>query len=326
MEFRTMTKFKLIVVFLLPLISKAQEATDYADRNNWACVQSEMRSDIAEFITDTPSDSIDVFYVYPTLFLDTKDKRWNMDVQDSAFREKVLTQAVKFQASAWANVGKLYVPFYQQAHIRSYYKLENGGKEALLLAYSDIKAAFQYYLDHYNQGKGIILAGHSQGGTHISLLLEDFFDGKPLKQQLVAAYIPGIGIEKEKYDSLKLMTSPDEIGGFVTWNTFKRRVDQAKYRWYRGKEVINPVTWDTTLLATREQHQGFLFSNGKLYTHSFKTHLGNGIIWINTPRFPYRFLAFTMDSYHVGDVNLFWEDIRINAAVRARKYLSQFQY
>lgn len=317
-----MKKFKLIVLLLLPLISMAQVTTDYTDRKNWACIQSEMRSDIAEFITNTPSDSIDVFYVYPTLFLDTKDKRWNMDVQDSTFREKVLTQAVKFQASAWANVGKLYVPFYQQAHIRSYYKLENGGKEALLLAYSDIKAAFQYYLDHYNQGKGIILAGHSQGGTHISLLLEDFFDDKPLKQQLVAAYMPGIGVDKEKYDSIKLMTSPTEIGGFVTWNTFKRKVDQSKYHWYKGKEVINPVTWDTTLLASREQHQGFLFSNGKLYKHSFKTHLGNGIIWINTPRFPYRLLAFTMDNYHVGDVNLFWEDIRINAAVRAGRYLS----
>jgi hypothetical protein len=311
----------IIFAVLFSWVAFGQETTNYADHNNWAAMPNCMREDICTFITDKPSDSIDVFYVYPTLFLDTKDKRWNMDVQDSAFREKVLTQAVKFQASAWANVGKLYVPFYRQAHIRSYYKLENGGKEALLLAYSDVKAAFQYYLDHYNQGKGIILAGHSQGGTHISLLLEDFFDEKPLAKQLVLAYIPGIGVEEQQYDSLPLMTAADQIGGFVTWNTFKRRIDQAKYKWYKGKAVINPVTWDKTQLAERSEHKGFLFSNGKLYEQSFKTHLGNGIIWINTPRFPYRFLAFTMDSYHVGDVNLFWEDIRQNAWLRARKYL-----
>jgi hypothetical protein len=84
---------------------------------------------------------------------------------------------------------------------------------------------------------------------------------------------------------------------------------------------VNPVTWDTTLVASRAQHKGFLFSNGKLYEQSFSTHLGDGVIWISTPHFPYRYLAFTMKNYHMGDVNLFWEDIRRNARQRSKVYM-----
>lgn len=120
------------------------------------------------------------------------------------------------------------------------------------------------------------------------------------------------------------MTSKEEIGGYVTWNTFKKKYDLELYnKWYKGKSVINPVTWDTSGFASRSQHRGFLFSNGKMYKQSFDTHLGDGVVWITAPRFPYRYMSFSMKNYHVGDVNLFWEDIRINSRLRAAEYLKQ---
>jgi hypothetical protein len=216
----------------------------------------------------------------------------------------------------------LYVPYYRQAHLRSYSNLENGGKTALLFAYSDVKAAFEYYLKHYNKGHGIILAGHSQGSTHVARLLKDFFDEKPLQNKLVAAYIPGIGFDKNQFTTIPFMEQPDQIGGFVTWNTFKKKFDKGNYKWYKGKIVINPVTWDTTSIAQRKLHKGFLYSNGKMYKNSFETHIDNGVIWITTPHFPYRYLTFLMRNYHTGDVNLFWEDIRENALLRVKNYRS----
>jgi hypothetical protein len=33
-------------------------------------------------------------------------------------------------------------------------------------------------------------------------------------------------------------------------------------------------------------------------------------------------LAFTMQNYHSGDVNLFWEDIRENALLRVQRFRS----
>lgn len=302
--------------------SKAQvAATDYSNSENWAVLPGKYPDQLLNYSIPPSVDSIDVFYIYPTLLTDEKDARWNVELNDQEHRAEVLNSAVKFQASAWASAGSVYVPYYRQAHIRSYSSLDGEGREALLLAYSDIRAAFQEYLTKYNRGRGIILAGHSQGGTHVSLLLKEFFDGKPLQKQLVAAYLPGIGVGSNEFGTVKLMTSPSETGGFVTWNTFKKHFDQEQYKWYKGRAVINPVSWDTTALSTRDEHKGFLFSNGKLYSQSFTTHLDDGVVWISLPHFPYRYLSFNMKNYHVGDVNLFWEDIRQNAVLRAESYL-----
>lgn len=295
---------------------------DYSSVDNWAVLPGKYPDNLKEYSVQNPQDSIDVFYVYPTLIVSEKDKRWNVSIDDSVQIRKVLNIAVRFQASAWGSSGSLYVPYYRQAHIRSYHNLENTGRTALLLAYSDVKAAFEYYLKHYNNGRGIILASHSQGSSHISCLLSDFFDGKPLQSQLVAAYIPGIGLDKNQFKTIPLMENPNQTGGFVTWNTFKKKFDKKNYKWYKGKVVINPVTWDTTAIAPRELHKGFLYSNGKMYTNSFDTHTDNGVIWISTPRFPYRYLTVAMRNYHSGDVNLFWEDIRENSLLRVKTFRS----
>lgn len=302
-------------------IASFKTTIDYSMATNWAVLPENYPNDLKKYTTQKPLDSIDIFYVYPTLITSKNDTRWNVSIEDSLQRKKVLNTAVHFQASAWANTGSIYVPYYRQAHIRSYHNYENGGEKALLNAYSDVKAAFEYYLKYYNKGRGIILVGHSQGSTHLSTIVHDFFDGKPLQKQLVAAYIPGIGFNKNEFKTVKFMDKPNQIGGFVTWNTFKKKFDKKNYNWYKGKAVINPITWDTTRIATKNLHKGFLFSNNKMYKNSFTTHLDNGVIWISTPHFPYRYLTFAMRNYHAGDINLFWEDIRENSLLRAKTYL-----
>jgi hypothetical protein len=321
---KSKAKILIIILFLIYANKLAfTQKVDYSDSKNWAVLPSFKNELIKEFIQDSSLISkADVFYVYPTLFLDKKDTLWNIDLNESEQRNKVLKQAVKFQASAWAESGRLFVPFYRQAHIRAYSQLEKGGRDALILAYNDVKNAFEHYLSHYNKGRPIILAGHSQGSTHLALLLKEFFDGTELQNQLVAAYIPGIGIESSMFSNLQLMKKPNENFGFVTWNTFKRKLNSEKYeRWYKGKLVINPVTWDLSQTAEKNKHQGFLFWNNKMYRQSFTTNLIDGVIWISTPNFPYKYLSIRMDDYHVGDVNLFWEDIRQNSKIRLRNWL-----
>lgn len=264
----------------------------------------------------------DVFYVYPTLISGKNDIRWNVPTTDEEQNNLVLNKAVHFQASAWATAGKVYVPLYRQAHLRSYSYLENGGKEALLLAYSDVKAAIQVYLEKYNNGRPIIIASHSQGTTHTRLLLKDFFDDKPLKDKLIAAYLVGIGIPKDEFKTIKVMTKPDETGGFVSWNTYKKNTLPKKYeKWYRGKVASNPITWDISKSTLRDAHKGFLYSNNKIYHKALKLEVIDGLIWTTLPRFPYRFFAMFKKNYHVGDVNLFWKDIQENAELRVEAWL-----
>ena len=320
---KIMVKLVIFIFAILQFTLSVSQTLNYSTISNWAVHPTKLPEVLLPYLQDTTNQSkADVFYVYPTLFLDKKDERWNIPIDDSAFRKKILDNAIRFQASAWVECGRMFVPYYRQAHIRSYRNLENGGREALLFAYSDIKAAFQYYLDHFNNGKPIILAGHSQGSTHLTLLLKDFFDGKDLKNQLVAAYLPGIGLKKNEFGTIPLMTSPNQIGGFVSWNTFKRNINKEKFEmWYKGKAVVNPVTWNSDKVADRKKHKGFLFSNNKIYSQSFSTHVIDGAIWISTPHFPYRSMAWTMDDYHIGDINLFWEDVKLNSKQRLNEYL-----
>jgi len=296
---------------------------NYTSENNWAVLPSKYTAKLAKTTGSSTNElEADVFYVYPTLITDKKDIRWNVAINDIEQQDKVLNKAVHFQASAWSTSGKIYVPYYRQAHIRSYRMLENGGKEALMVAYSDVKAAFEVYLEKYNQGRPIIIASHSQGTTHTSLLLKEFFDGKPLQKQLIAAYLIGIGIPKNEFKTIKVMTRPNETGGFISWNTYKKNKLPKKYeRWYKGKVVSNPVTWDAAMSSSRDDHKGFLFSNDKIYDKALKLEVIDGMLWTTLPRFPLRVFIMFKKNYHIGDVNLFWKDIQENSELRTKNWL-----
>jgi Protein of unknown function (DUF3089) len=297
-------------------------APNYEQEQNWAVLPWTYSEEL-QTIASQEQDTLmaDVFYVYPTLFLDAKDKRWNIPVDDAVQNEKVLNTAVQFQASAWAIAGKLYVPFYRQAHIRSYTMYNQGGKQAFEIAYADVKTAFEFYLKHYNKGWPIIIASHSQGTTHTRRLLKEFFDGTDLQKQLIAAYIPGMGIHPNEFKTIKPMTTPDEIAGFVSWNTYKKNTYPKKDKdWFKGSVTSNPVTWDTQKATIRDQHKGFLFSNGKLYDKALTITITDGLVWTTLPRFPLRLFAIFKKNYHVGDINLFWQDIRENAELRTRNW------
>ena len=60
-----------------------------------------------------------------------------------------------------------------------------------------------------------------------------------------------------------------------------------------------------------------------MYKNAFTTYLIDGVIWITKPKFPYKSLSFAMKDYHVGDVNLFWEDIRLNTKHRLVHWFSK---
>ena len=298
------------------------DVPDYKLEENWAVLPNKYTADFAEFASKE-SDTLkaDVFYVYPTLNTEKDDFRWNVSIDDKKQQEKVLNKAVLYQASAFATSGKIYVPYYRQAHLRSYSNLTNGGEEALLLAYSDVKKAFEVYLKKYNKGRPIIIASHSQGSTHTKFLLRDFFDEKPLQNKLIAAYIVGTIVKPDKFKTITVMTEPNETGGFVGWNTFKKGYYSKKGKdYFKGSVTTNPITWNLDKTTTLEQHKGFLYSNNKIYDKALKIEVTDGLIWSTTPKFPGRLFMSFIKNYHVGDINLFWKDIQQNAELRTNTY------
>lgn len=297
-------------------------APDYANQKYWAVLPGQYPAGLKEISATNGEKDTDVFFVYPTLLTDKKDSLWNADVDRADLRKNVIEQSVKFQASAFAKAGKLYVPFYRQSHYKIYVPPYNQQeKDSRMIAYQDVKAAFQYYLEHYNQGRPIIIASHSQGSIMCGMLLQEFFDGTPLQEQLVAAYIPGVKIQDEKFKSLKKMETPLATGGYVSWNTYKRKNFPASYeKWYKGATTTNPVTWDGVLETSFDQHLGVLNADGKIYPNALRIQVIDGLIWSSVPKIPKRFLLSFVKNYHFADINLFWKNIEKNAVDRVNAW------
>ena len=300
---------------------------NYSDKDSWAVLPENIPDEISIFNIDENKKEADVFYIYPTL-IDSKNQReWNSDIWNEDIRNDVINRPVKYQASAWLDAGNLYVPYYRQAHIRVFNdKFRVDGDKALNLAYNDIKEAFTYYLENFNNDKPFIIASHSQGTVHAKRLIAEFIDGKELQKKLIAAYLVGIKVFEDEFKNIKPMNSPDETGGFVTWNTFKfnkyPRKDNYE-NWFKGGVTTNPITWDDSKETKKDLHKGLLYRDLKIFSQNIDIKLIDGIVWSSIPNVPGKILLQTVRSYHFADINLFWVDIRENAKLRVDQWFKK---
>jgi hypothetical protein len=298
---------------------------DYSNSNSWAILPDKLPNEISIFKNDINEKKADVFFIYPTLIDAKNQKEWNSDIWNKEIRKDVIERPVKYQASAWLDSGNLYVPFYRQAHIRVFNeKFQEDGKKALDLAYSDIREAFIYYLENYNNNKPFIIASHSQGTVHAKKLISEFIDGKELQDKLIAAYLVGIKVTEDDFLNVKPMISPDEVGGFVSWNSYKFNKFPRNYEnWYKGGVTTNPITWDNSKKTNKESHKGMLYRDLKIFSNNINIKLIDGIVWSSVPDVPGNFFLKMIRSYHFADINLFWVDIKENAKLRVDQWFKK---
>jgi len=300
---------------------------NYSDKDSWAVLPENIPDEISIFNIDENKKEADVFYIYPTL-IDSKNQReWNSDIWNEDIRNDVINRPVKYQASAWLDAWNLYVPYYRQAHIRVFNdKFRVDGDKALNLAYNDIKEAFTYYLENFNNDKPFIIASHSQGTVHAKRLIAEFIDGKELQKKLIAAYLVGIKVFEDEFKNIKPMNSANETGGFVTWNTFKfnkyPRKDNYE-NWFKGGVTTNPITWDDSKETKKDLHKGLLYRDLKIFSQNIDIKLIDGIVWSTVPNVPGKIFLQTVRSYHFADINLFWVDIRENAKFRVDQWFKK---
>lgn len=305
----------------------ANNAPDYSKLDSWAAHPE--KSDPAD---ETPEGNkleiginkpVDVFFLHPSSLLGTKknQKVWNADIADESVNKTTDEGAILFQASAFNQAGNVFAPRYRQAHYYCYFSKDTADARcAFDLAYEDVKAAFKYFLDHYNQGRPIIIASHSQGTTHAQRLLKEFFDGTPLQSKLVACYLLGMPVKMDEYDHIPPCTSPDQTACINSWRTFRRGFELPSAS--SGVLVTNPISWTLTPdYISKEQNPGsIVFKFNKVYPNSVDAQIHNGILWATRPKFPGSFLV-TRKNYHPADVNFYYFSIRENAVLRATKYL-----
>ncbi len=274
-----------------------------------------------------PDSSVDVFFVYPTTYTDKqKALGWNAAIDNAALNAKTDYSTILYQASAFNEAGRVYAPRYRQANLYCYFpKTQSDTIQALAafeLAYEDVKAAFLYYMQNNNKGRPIIIASHSQGTTHTKRLLKEFFDGKALQKQLVAAYLAGMPVEPDFFTSIKPCITPEQTGCLCSWRTFREGYTPDYIISEKDTAIVtNPLTWDKSKpVAERSANPGGLLLNfNKLIKGVTNAKVNSGVLWTEKPHF-FGNLLYTTKNYHVADINLFYKSIRDNAKLRGASF------
>lgn len=303
---------------------------DYSDLNYWAAspFKYDPSDNVPKDLIDDPKDSLaDVFFIYPTSYTDRKmPDGWNADINDAGINEKTDKGAILYQASVFNKYCRVFAPRYRQADLFSFYTSDKRtAEEALNLAYEDVKNAFEYYLKNYNHGRPIIIASHSQGTWHAGKLLKEFFEGKPLQDQLVCAYIIGLPVFENYFTQLKPCEDSTAIGCFVSWRTFEEGYEAPYIKKEKIKAfVVNPLTWamDTRLAPDYLNKGGVLRNFNKVIPGLVHAQIHGNVLWVNKPKF-FGSIFLKTKNYHIADYNLFYENVRENVGTRIRSFLKK---
>lgn len=322
-------------------------APDYSLPASWAALPD--RKDNADVVpamdtTDGQAAApVDVFFVHPTTYF--SNKTWNAALDDKTSNDMTDQDILRNQAGAFNACCRVYAPRYRQIAFGAQQAPQEEASKAWDVAYGDVRAAFDYYMSHHNNGRPFILASHSQGTMHTLHLMEDLITGKPLREKLVAGYLIGAPIPTDIFTEvlpdIPLCNSPEQTGCVVTWNAIGSKADTSLFnvlyhRYPSGKKAnmvgktlacTNPLSWKTDdVLAARATHLGGVRFKAedppKPDPGLVDAQCRNGWLNISTPEPKvYKEILLGPDMYHVYDYSLFYSNIRQNAQTRVKAYL-----
>jgi hypothetical protein len=302
----------------------------YSNLNYWAAHPSKKDPSDAvplDLRNESKDTLADVFFIHPTTYTDRNmPMGWNADIDNEELNRKTDKSTILYQASVFNKYCRVFAPRYRQANLKAFFTSDKEkGEAAFDIAYEDVKEAFEYYMKNYNHGRPIIIASHSQGTRHAGKLLKEFFEGKPLQNQLVCAYIIGLSVFANYFSQMKPCEDSTSTGCFISWRTFEEGyispvIEQEKVKAY----VINPLTWtmDTVLASSALNSGGILRNFNKVIPALVHAQIHGNILWVNKPQF-FGNIFLTIKNYHIADYNLFYNNIRENVGTRIRAFLNK---
>jgi pimeloyl-ACP methyl ester carboxylesterase len=169
----------------------------------------------------TTGKPVDCFYVYPTVSTQTTA---NADLTIEASEIKV----AEAQASRFSSVCDVWAPMYRQRPLNARETSAADDAVAGQVAYDSVAGAWHDYLDHFNDGKPIVLLGHSQGaGILINLLQREVDNDQALRARIVSALILGGNVEVPAHDDvgstfqhIPACRAPTQTGCVIAYSSF----------------------------------------------------------------------------------------------------------
>jgi hypothetical protein len=223
------------------LASAEPAATPASEKTTWLCNPQEqsvpadpcLESRAATVITysgktrketiepEAPSNGtpVDCFYVYPTV---NNREEPNANPHIVGPEEQLVARE---QASRFSQVCKVYAPIYPQLTL----KAKKPTWEDDELAFLGVKAAFEEYMARYNDGRGFVLIGHSQGALVLKAMIHLWIERehKEWLHQLVSAIILGGFVEvvaaeptKGSFEEVPPCKTEAETGCVIAYSSY----------------------------------------------------------------------------------------------------------
>ncbi len=151
-------------------------------------------------------------------------------------------------AEYMADGNNFYSPYYRHITLDSWATLNEDtiNRRYHDVSFVDVKNAFTYFLDHYNNSRPFIIAGFSQGGKSVVELMKIM--EPEVRDRMIAAYVLGYKVTPDDAEAapwIKAATGADDTGVTICYNS----VSDVKYVKPVVSEpnvmCINPVNWRT---------------------------------------------------------------------------------
>jgi len=304
--------------------------TDYSKIEHWLSLPTNNAKDV------------DIFYLYPTAWYKEDPSEPNFCTIDNMIMLIGSQQAFDRQATAFETVGNIYATYYRQADASYVLTLHEDERWDAIgsIPAKDVTAAFDYYIQHYNNGRPFILVGHSQGANVILLLLKDYMDkNSAVYARMVSAYVIGYPVTAEFMDAnnhLEFAEGPDDSGVIISYNTQSPNVAPGSNIVMADNIgiVINPINWqrDETLATASESLGSYMpidsLGNFGIITNfaDARIDLAKGVLVCSSVNDSTMFQlsgSMGLGVYHSFDIPFYYYNLRENAERRANNFLGQ---
>lgn len=213
---------------------------DYSEESMWVV-----------YANDKDGTGADVFYIPSTWEYDWTTADGVIchyaDVNNQNHLDDMATE-MRGVADYMADGNNFYSPYYRHITLDSWATLNEDtiAQRYFSVSFTDVKAAYEYFLTHYNAGRPFIIAGFSQGAKSVVELMKIMPEED--RTRMVAAYVLGYKITPDDIKIapwIKAAEHEDDTGVTICYNS----VSDVKF----VKSVvaspnvmcINPVNWRT---------------------------------------------------------------------------------
>jgi hypothetical protein len=280
------------LLLILAAVAQAQPTqappNNYADTKSWLCrpgghdaCDVDLTTTIVtaqgkltrETWKPDPNAPVDCFYVYPTV---STDPTPSSDMTADPAELNVIRQ----QFARFTSKCRPYAPLYRQVTLAGLRRMMAGGAAGGALdrglQYDDVKDAWNYYLEHDNNGRGFVLVAHSQGSFILARLVREEIDGKPVQSRMLSAILAGTTLSVPRgqdvggtFQHVPLCRASSQTGCVITYASYRSNVPPPSNTLFgkvAGQDLVAACTNPAALMGGEGELHSYLSTNGSTIT------------------------------------------------------------